>query len=109
MIVGPTKTLGIKPSSTLANRERIRRSIENSNLPTDLSDTQVIIDWSGAYGVRPTAIDETLLALIQDRSACELIFWVMNENLKESIARIAGHRDYLEKISIYNLSNIEVE
>ena len=109
MIVGPTKTLRVKPLSRTANRKRIRRSIETPDLPLDLSDAQVIIDWSDTYGITPSAIDETLLVLIQDRNAHELIFWVTSEDCRKSIIRITGYRNYLDKISVCNLSNIEVE
>ena len=109
MIVGPTKTLRVKPLSRTANRKRIRRSIETPDLPLDLCDAQVIIDWSDTYGITPSATDETLLALIRDRNAHELIFWVTSENCKESVIRITGYRDYLNRIKVYNLSNIEVE
>ena len=84
MIIGPTKTLGVKPLSRTANRKRIRRSIETPDLPLDLSDARVIIDWSDTYGITPSATDETVI-------------------------RITGYRDYLNRIKVYNLSNIEVE
>lgn len=109
MTIGPTKTLRVKPLSRTANRKRIRESIETPDLSLDLSDAQVVIDWSDTYGITPSAIDETLLALIQDRNAHELIFWVTNEDCGKSVMRITGYRDYLDRIKVYNLSNIEVE
>ena len=88
------------PSRT-SNRQTVRNAINNSNIEDDLSSTVVTIDWSRNDAITPTAVDETLIVLIQERNAFLVTFFVSNTDAENTIVRMAEYRKVSDRVIIF--------
>jgi len=93
----------INPPSRTSNRQTVRNAIENSDIEDDLSSTVVTIDWSENDAITPTAIDEILIVLSQERNAFLMVFFVSNIDAENTIVRMADYREVSDKVIVFSI------